>query len=599
MSEEARTRDEPATPVEARGPMLLRGTAVHSGLAIGVAHCKEDDLARVSVRRVSLDRVESELNRFHQALSDSKRQLEELKQRLRGTVPEDHVQILDTHVAYLKDSVFLSDVENLILNEQMSLEGAIAKVIADFDRIFKLVQSETLRARAVDLRDVGIRVLRSLERLASPADERVHVPSKHVLVARELSIVDMFNLSHESVEAILTEEGSLAGHAAILARSMRIPTLTDVEGLLDAVDEGDLLIVDAVEGVVLVRPGEGQRAEYAGALRERQEAEPGERPAWADLPVTTADGEPLAVSGLCANLSEVERSVVLGMAGVGLYRTELSYLVDRNPPALEVLTAHYRAVLEAAGPRGVTFRLLDVDSSLDARYLHAEREPNPALGRMGVRLLLAREDVLRCQLRAILQASAQGPVRIAVPKVIDCGELRRVREILFEERFALKKAGIAFDEEVDVGVVIETPASAIGARDLAEEADFLVVNLNSLQQYLLAADRDNTELAGYFAQVHPFVLRVLGDVLGAAESCGKRLELFGVTAVAGESMGLLLGLGVRHFCVAPGPMATFVRAVRRVDLRQASRAVERALRAACPAEVASELEGYGHGRVRG
>jgi phosphoenolpyruvate-protein phosphotransferase len=554
---------------------------------MGLVHCKDYELTKVNARRVPLDQVERELNRFHDSLSQSRQQLEDLKGRLRGMVPADHVRILDTHVAYLKDSVFLSDVENLILNEQMSLEGAIAKVILDFDRIFRLVENEVLRERAVDLRDVGIRVLRNLERSEQAEPDPVE-QSDYILVARELSIVDMFNLHGEHVLGILTEAGSLTSHAAILARSMRIPTLTGIEGLRDAIGEDDFVIVDATEGVVRARPDEVVRAQYRQA-REEQRATTTALPDWAGVPTRTADDQEVVVSATCGNLPEVERAVTLEMKGIGLYRTELLFLIDRALPSLDSLVAHYRSVLEEAAPRPVTFRLLDADSSLELGYLHSEREQNPGLGRFGVRALLAHEQVLRRQLQALLCAGggldAERSVRIAVPKVVDCGELRRIREILFEERFALRKAGVEHLEEVEVGVVIETPASVLGIVDLAAESDFLLIGFDSLQQYLLAADRENSDLAEYFESVHPFVLRSLKQVVDASIDARKPLSIFGVTASSPANLALLIGIGLRHFGIAPVAMRGFLASLESVNAHDATRAADLASRVACPTEL--------------
>jgi phosphotransferase system enzyme I (PtsI) len=590
-----------ALPPAPRRPVVLRGTTVNPGLVLGPAHRKDHELSRTSLRRVPLDQVEHELNRFHQALSDSKRQLGELKKKLRGVVPEEHVLILDTHLAYLKDSVFLSDVENLILNEQMSLEGAITKVISDFDRIFRLVQSDALRERAVDLRDVGIRVLRNLERTAAPeAEPETHVrEADHVLVARELSIVDMFDLNNQHVRAILTEAGSLTGHAAILARSMRIPTLTAVEGLLEEVAEGDSLIVDASEGLVRVRPDEMVLAQYRAA-REKNQAETaiGERPEWARLPARTVDGAELLLDATAGNLPEVEEGLRLGLAGVGLYRTELLYLIDREQPSVESLVAHYRAVLEAAGEADVTFRLLDVDSSLRIPYLHDDREPNPALGRLGVRVLLEREGVLRRQLQAILRAASDRPARIVLPKVRDVSEVRRVQEILFEERFALSKAGIAHQHDVEVGAVIELPAAVLGVRDLAAETDFLALNLASLQQYLLCIDRANTRFAESLDELHPLVLRAVRSALDAAADHERPLALFGLGPLSVDTLSLLLGIGARHFSIVPGDLRTFLEIVGSIEAREASRYSERALGSACRADLNPVMHVFGGGLAR-
>lgn len=592
---------ESREPNREPGGITLRGTSVAPGLVLGPVHLKDYELEHTPRQRVPLEQVERELNRFHKALAVARRQIDDLKGRLHGRVPADHVRILDTHGAYLKDTVFLSDVENLIIHEQMSLEAAIAKVIADFDRIFRLVKSDALRERAVDLRDVGIRVLRNLERESDDDAAVPEPPRDYVLIARELSIVDMFNLANEHVLGILTEQGGLTSHAAILARSMRIPTLTGVTGLLAKVREGDFVILDATEGIVRIDPDEVVRAQYRQSASQRAETPVQEEaPAWARRAARTQDGQSISVSAACGNLPEVDQVASLNMSGVGLYRTELLYLLEREPPSVEALSAHYAAVLEHAGGQPVTFRLLHADSSLEVAYLHEAREPNPALGRSGVRALLAREQVLRRQLQAILRAPApaEARVRIAVPFVTDCGDLRRVKEVLFEERYALRKAGIAFHDHVDLGAIIETPAAAIGARDLAREADFLVISLDGLQQYLLAADRESGAHKALFESLHPFVLRTLIQIVEVCEQSGRPLSVFGVTAVQPTTLPFLLGAGLRNFCIAPVALKDFLALLGRIDLRQARRSATLAARATCVAETQTLVDTYRHGWAR-
>lgn len=590
-----------AAPAQAPRAVLLRGTPVAPGLALGPIHRKDHALEGVQVQRVPLDGVETELNRFHRALLDARAQLSRLKESLVGKVPADEARILDVHVAYLKDSVFLSDVENLIVNEQLCLEAAIAKVISDFDRIFRLVQNATLRERAVDLRDVGIRVLRQLERARDDAaPQRPEEPEgDYILVAKELSIVDMFNLRGERVLGIVTEEGGLTSHAAVLARSMRIPTLTAVRGLLAEAREGDFAILDASEGSVRIDPEERVREQYQ-AERARLETVPesDEAPPWSGRGLSTLDGERVEISATCGNLAEVGAAAAAGLAEIGLYRTELLYLVEKEAPSLEALLRHYESVLAAAHGAGVTFRLLNADSSLAIGYLHGAREPNPALGRAGVRALLSREQVLRRQLSALLRLAPGPEVSILLPFVTDAGEVRRVREVLFEERLELKKAGVPYRERMRLGVALETPASLLGARDLASECDFLVLSLDSLVQHLLAVDRENTELSRWFEALHPYVLRAVAQVVATSDELGRELAVFGYTAVRPHNLPFLLGLGLRHWIVPPGGAREFAAEVAQIDTRQAKRSARRAAESGSLAEAETLVDGYRHGYAR-
>jgi phosphotransferase system enzyme I (PtsI) len=566
---------------------------------MGIVHRQDHDLSRERAERVALDQIEVELNRFRRALDGASRQLLDLKSRLTGRVREEDARILDTHLAYLRDSAFIADVENLILNEQMRLEGAIGKVVGDFDRIFRLVQNETLRQSAVDLRDVGLRVLRNLEGALEAEGEP---PRDYVLVGRELSIVDMFNLANENVKGIVTQAGGLTSHAAIFARSMRIPTLTGVEGLLDTVKEGDFVILDATEGLVRVNPDELVRAQYteatqAGAPSASTEA--AEAPEWARRPARTRDGEGITLEASAGNLPEVEQARALGLEAVGLYRTELLYLTDSSPPSREALVQHYASVVGAARGGRVTFRLLSVDSSLGVRYLHPQKERNPSLGRVGIRALFAQPAILRRQLQAVLIGGTGADVRLAVPFVLDSSDLRRVREALFEERLELRRTGERFQASVPVGVVLETPASLLGVRDLAAEADFLLVNLDGLQQHLLAIDREDPDLGRALENLHPYVLRALAKACEVAAGAGRELSVFGASAHRAENVAPLVGCGFRRFVLPPSALQEFLDALGEVDSKAAARAARTSARSASLSETKfRSLAEFRHGYAR-
>ncbi|HEX6882833.1 MAG TPA: putative PEP-binding protein [Planctomycetota bacterium] len=585
-------------PARTSGP-VLRGATVAPGLVLGRVHRQDHDLARERAERVALDQVEVELNRFRRALDASSRQLLDLKSRLTGRVREEDARILDTHLAYLRDSAFIADVENLILNEQMRLEGAIGKVVGDFDRIFRLVQNETLRQSAVDLRDVGIRVLRNLEQQPGEPTPR-EAPRDYILVGRELSIVDMFNLANENVKGIVTQSGGLTSHAAIFARSMRIPTLTGVEGLLEAVHEGDFVILDATEGLVRIEPDEVVRAQYAEATRAGETSgAPSEPPEWARSAPCTRDGEAIVVEATAGNLPEVEQARALGLEVVGLYRTELLYLTDPAPPSREALVQHYASVVGAARGGRVTFRLLSVDSSLGIRYLHPQKERNPSLGRVGIRALFAQPALLRRQLQALLMGGTGAEIRIAVPFVLDSSDLRRVREALFEERLELRRTGERFQSSVPVGVVLETPGSLLGVRDLAAEADFLLVNLDGLQQHLLALDREDPEFARALEGLHPYVLRALSKVCEVAGGAGRELAIFGAGAHRPENVAALVGCGFRRFVVPPVALQEFLAALSEVDAKAAARAARTSARSASLSETRfRSLADFRHGYAR-
>ncbi len=558
---------------------MLKGTPVSPGIAMGRALLKDLDLGRVVRRLLSPEGAEAELNRFRAAVEAAQRELRDLRERFGKRVGEASARVFDTHDAYLRDPVFLADVENLILQERMNLEAAIAKVISDFDRIFKLVETEVLRERAVDLRDVAIRVLRNL----GPANGMAGEEDRSILVARELSVVEMFAFPDRPFRGIVTEEGGLTSHAAILARSMRIPTVVGVKGLLAAVKDGDLLIVDGAEGVVRMNPDEAVRAEYGSTL-----AAPAEEKGTEDLvrtPTRTRDGTVVALLASCGNHSEVERAAAYKMEGVGLYRTELLYLIERRVPEEAALAAHLSGAAALIAPRGIAFRLPDLDSSSRLEFLHPEKEANPALGVRSLRALFREPALFRGWLRALLRAAVDRDARLLVPFVTSVEEVRRVKEALFEERWDLRKSKVETRERLQIGAVLETPAAALGIRDLIREVDFLVVGLDNLIQYTLAADRGNEGVREAYRHLHPVVLRALRKVFDVAESADVEVALAGEVASDPAHLPLLLGVGARRFSIAPLHFPGFKQAVLELDARECRRLATEAARSTSPGEV--------------
>ena len=560
--------------VTTRRAVSLRGQTASPGIVLAPLHLKDFDLDALGGRRIPRDRVERELERFRAALSGAEQQLGALRQSVAGRLSEADLRILDTHLALLQDGVFIADVERLILEKHYALEAAIAKVVGDFDRIFKLVQSERLRQNAVDLRDVGIRVLRNLS--PEPAEPRADglADGRYVLVARELSIVDMFSLDNQHVAGIATEEGSLAAHAAIFARSLGIPTLVGVKGLLEKASEGLPALLDASEGFICFDPDERLKAQFQ---RQPRPSVPtgsggGQR--------ATRDGVQVELSAVCGSLPEVELAARAEAARISVYRTELLFLIDAERPRREALVLHYRAVLEAAAGAPVTFRLLSHEADRSGSRPGLERpEPNPQLGLRGVRHLLALPALLELQLEALLLAARGHQARLAIPFVVDLGDFRAVRDALVAARQALKKEGLDPIDDIPLGVVLETPASLWGLEDLCREADFGILALGSLSELALCADRALPTLAGRFERLHPFVLRAVERALQTAAERRFELTLVGSALERQKDLELVVALGARRLGLPPVAFGAAAAALAELRLDEAEPKARAALRA--------------------
>lgn len=554
----------------------VRGESVAPGVAVGQVFMRgfADEGAG---RRIAADEVEAQLNLLRSALQASRTQIEEIKHKQQGSLGEAELRIFDAHHAYLGDPMFVSEIEAQVLQERLSVREAVRVVFDKYDRIFTLVESEMLRRRASDLRDVATRLLRNLE--VDPQAASKSLPSgPYILAARKLTTADMFNLDNEKALGIVAEEGGMSSHAAILARGMGIPTVTGIRDLPRLLRTGDVVVLDASAGELVTAPDEDELAEAAAAVQRWQASK-------ADMPVAESthhqsrDGTPIRLFGSCGSAGEADLVRTFGLEGIGVFRTELQFLVDKQQPTEEQLVRSYRQLIEATSGQPISFRLLDVAAAtLAADGRHQER--NPAMGMRGVRGLLANQSVLRLQLRAILRAAAGcANVSILVPFVTGQSDLQRVRAALLEERVALMKAKIACASSIKLAPMIEVPAAAMSLGALLNEADFAVVAIDDLQALLLAADRDNTRVRDYHELVHPGVFEILARMAKDAERRKKPLVLFGESAADPVRMPFYLGVGYRSFSIAPVRLRGVTKILARYTIEECRRIAARILEA--------------------
>jgi phosphotransferase system enzyme I (PtsI) len=555
-----RVRGECVAPGVAVGPVFLRG---FEGMATG--------------KRIAADEVEAELNRLREALQKSRAQVEEIKLKQADALGEAELRIFDAHLAYLGDAMFVTEIEAQVIKERLPVREAVQLVFVKYDRIFQLVESELLRRRASDLRDVATRLQRNLE--AEAVRGAVAPTGPYILAARRLTTADMFDLANEKVQGIVAEEGGMSSHAAILARGMGIPTVTGIRDLPRLVRDGDVAVLDATAGELDTAPDDAALTEATASVQRWKASQ-----AQALAPAETAghhtrDGTQVRLLGSCGSPGESDLVRTFGMAGIGVYRTELQFLAAKMQPAEETLVATYRQVVEAHAGRTIAFRLLDVQASTRDRELrHQER--NPTLGLRGVRGLLADRDLLRLQLRAVLRAATgHDGVAVLVPFVTGMSDLQRVKAALLEERVALKKAGAPCASELALAPIIEVPAAAMSLGSLLNESDFAVVAVDDLQAHLLAADRDNVAVREYHEMVHPAVFEMLARMARDAERREKQLVLFGESAADPVRMPFYLGVGYRSFSIAPVRLRGVLKVLARYSLDECRRIAARILEA--------------------
>jgi phosphoenolpyruvate-protein phosphotransferase (PTS system enzyme I) len=553
----------------------LSGLGAARGVALGRARVREPHRLEVEEQRIAPDAVDPERQRLREALAAARAELERLRERIRGAVEHEIGEFLDLHAMLLDDPELEQGLDELIRLGRYSAAYALRLQRDRLAAVFDGIDDPYLRSRREDIDHVIGRVYAALQR--RPLPQIIGVAGE-VLVTDSVAPVELAQLSESGVVAIVTAQGSPLSHAAILARSLHLPMVVGVhEALLD-INDGDTLMVDAGSGRVVVEPD----ADDLRAFRESERIGLREQRALARLrsaPSRTRDGVDIRLFANAESRDDVVQAHALGAAGVGLYRTEFLFLQRRELPGEEEQFVAYRDLVLGMAGRPVTIRTLDLGADkADGSGLCLPVEPNPALGVRGVRLCLANEPLFRAQLRAILRASAYGPVRVLVPMISDARELRSVRRLLQQCAAALREEGHACGDPVPLGAMIEVPAAALALPTLFAHADFFSVGTNDLVQYLLAADRGNDALGALCMPLHPAVLRVLHAVIAQCTRAGKPVAVCGELAGDPRYTRLLLALGLNDFSMHPGNLLEVRRAVRDCDHAAARRQCRRLLR---------------------
>lgn len=556
---------------------IARGTAYVLACATGTP---------VPLRKVAADAVAGELKRFAAALDRAEHELAVLTQAVSASLGSDEGNIFVAHASLLRDAAFRDRVTALVRDQQLNAEAAVSQVIESFTRTFDAIPDPYLRERAVDIRDVGRRVLAALR--LDQASEALDIPGQAVVVAEELLPSMTARMELGQVSALVSEHGGKFSHTAILARAQGTPAVAAVKNASQAIKTGDRVIVDAIAGAVFVNPSAAVEREYERVEKEVRTDHERLR-GLIDLPSVTRDGTDIALYANVSKFADSEAAAMFNAGGIGLYRTEFAYAIRETFPTEDEQYEFLKRAAARFDPRPVTLRLLDIGADKGLPYFPLPAARNAALAERGARVLLRHPAILNRQLRAFLRVSADHPVAILVPFVSGVEEMRAVRRAMADAQRELAAEGRPFNPRVPLGAMIEVPSAAIAAATLAHEADFFSLGTNDLVQYTLAADREDERVATYYQPLHPAVLRLLATVADVGRAAGRPVSICGDLAGDPECTELLLGLGLRALSVPPGKLLDVKKRIRDASLDDARALADRALRAATAAEVESLL----------
>ncbi|HWU86371.1 MAG TPA: phosphoenolpyruvate--protein phosphotransferase [Kofleriaceae bacterium] len=569
---------------EPRTEVRRQGVGVSAGIAFGRAYLIGRDTLKAPRHHVEPDDVDTEVARLHKAIAASDKQLAKIKEKLASENESDY-HIITAHQMMLHDEHLVGAAVSHIRDERINAEWALRRAVDEIRAVFDSIEDEYLRERRSDVEFVFERVLRNLlGRDTGPLSP----PPDAIVVAYDLSPADTAQLHKAAVAGLITDAGGKTSHTAIIARAHEIPAVVGLETITEVVETDDLMLIDGGTGIVIVNPTAATVAEYREEQR-RQVAAGALLHLMRDLPARTKDDVDIQLYSNIDGPDELDDALDYGAMGVGLFRTEYLFMGHAELPDEEKHYQTAREVIERLGGLPATIRTFDLGADKLAPFVEEAdlQEVNPALGLRSIRLCLADlgRELFKSQLRGLLRASAHGPLKIMFPMISGVAELRAARAVLDEVKLDLTAAGIAFDLDVKVGIMIEMPSAALTADLLAAECDFFSIGTNDLIQYTMAVDRVNEYVSYLYDPLHPSLLRLIGGVARAANDAGIPVTVCG--EMAGEPMiaPVLLGLGIRELSMSAVSVPEVKATIRAMNLEDARALVKRIDRLPTAAEI--------------
>lgn len=572
----------------AKEELVLQGIAASPGVVHGQAFVYLQNELDVPCYTVASTDLDSEVERFEQAILATRGQITEVRNKIAESLGEGEARIFDAHLMVLEDSALIDEVVAEVRSSQQNVEHCYNNVAQRYISFFSSMDDDYLKERVTDIQDVSRRLLHNL--VGVKKLDLGHLEHPSIIVSQDLTPSDTADIDRHKLQAFITDQGGKTSHSVIMARSLRIPAVVGMHDVSQRIRTGDQVLVDGYDGVVVINPSEDRLFQYGQLASERLKLDKIFKSVLRE-PSESLDGQPIGLMANIEGAQEMEVAQEMGADGVGLFRTEGVFLRHRGYPSEDTQYEEYAAVVQAAGNSPVIIRTLDIGG--DKTIGNPEQEEDSSfMGFRAIRFCLENPTIFKTQLRAILRASASGTVKLMYPMISGLHELRRANEFLDEVKAELRAEGSAFDEGIEVGAMIEIPSAAMIIDLLAPEVDFFSIGTNDLIQYLMAVDRLNDQVAHLYEPAHPAVLRTLKAIINSCNAVNVPVGVCG--EIAGDPIyaSLLLGMGANSLSLTASLLPEVKYFIRKMHTEQAQALVEEVLQINDPIEVVGRLEDF-------
>ncbi|PNL93678.1 phosphoenolpyruvate-protein phosphotransferase PtsI [Aggregatibacter aphrophilus] len=561
---------------------MISGIPASPGIVFGKALVLKEEKIVLDTQKIKDSQIENEIARFYAGRDAAVEQLNSIKDRAYQSLGEEKAAIFEGHLMILEDEELEEEIIDYLRSNHVNAAVAANVVIDQQVAMLSEIDDEYLKERAGDIRDIGNRLIKNI--LGMHIVDLGEINEEAILVAYDLTPSETAQLNLDKVLGFVTDIGGRTSHTSIMARSLELPAIVGTNNVTEKVKTGDFLILDALNNAVYVNPSQ-QEIQRLKTLQDKLAEEKAELAKLKDLPALTLDGHQVDVVANIGTIRDVEGAERNGAEGVGLYRTEFLFMDRDQLPSEEEQFIAYKEVVEAMNGNLVVLRTMDIGGDKELPYLNLPKEMNPFLGWRAIRIALDRREILNAQLRAVLRASAYGRLAVMFPMIISVEEIRELKSVIEELKVELRNEGKAFDEDIQVGIMVETPSAAVNAKFLAKEVDFFSIGTNDLTQYTLAVDRGNELISHLYNPMSPSVLNLIKQVIDASHAEGKWTGMCGELAGDERATILLLGMGLDEFSMSAISVPRIKKLIRNVNYQDAKLLAEKALQQPTAAEI--------------